>query len=367
MAGWASGGQIGSYAAEKKTDGTEASSCREGLIIFIAAVLAGMSVPADLYAPLPYLVAVPIEAPSALDSVAMAAAKRDRARMEVAPQPLDRVPADYPDGERRAHHDGITAVHAILGVDGRLSDISIRKSSGHSMLDSAAVAAMRASRFTPATTADGTPIAVAVVLQELFEPSLGEPRVATPVTPDFPGAEQAAGHHGTVRIQGLIGVDGRLIDATVSTRSRAPGLDAAALAAARATVLRPLRYRSGAVVSRFATLNFSFSSLSGAGTGGGLLRYRCDQFVRDEDWWRATWPSTDHDEIRAAMIALRLNATERDDRAEIPDVGGMVRDLDRRWLDGISACRARPQAMVLDIFQPEGEWAKHQNAPRSAD
>lgn len=339
----------------------------EGMIIFIAAALAGTNVPADLYGPLPYLVAVPIETPSPLDSAATAAAKRNRARMKVAPQPLDRVPAHYPDGERLAHHDGITVVDAIMGVDGRLSNVSIRKSSGHAMLDSAAVAAMRASSFTPATTADGTPIAVAVVLQELFEPSLGEPRIFTPVTPDFPGTEQAAGHHGTVRIQGLIGGDGRLIDATVSTSSRAPGLDAAALAAARATVLRPLHYRSGAVVSHFATLNFSFSSVGGAGTGGGLSRYRCDQFVRDEDWWRATWPSTDHDEIQAAMIALRLNATERDERSEIPDIAGMVGDLDRRWPDGISACRARPQAMVLEIFKPEGEWAKHQHAPRSAD
>lgn len=60
------------------------------------------------------------------------------------------VPADYPELARREGATGTTFVQVDLLATGDIADVSIAKSSGNSLLDDAALSAVRASRFAPA-------------------------------------------------------------------------------------------------------------------------------------------------------------------------------------------------------------------------
>ena len=292
------------------------------------------------------------------DSPAMAAATLNRARMKTRPEAISMPPPVYPESERAAQRGGTAMVRGILGIDGRLSEASISRSSGFPALDTAAIEAARLSTFSPAKDADGAAIAVPITVPESFDPKDVHPVVVTAVWPDYPDAERAAGHHGTVKISGTIGPDGRLVDAKVAMSSRAPGLDAAALAAAQGTVFRVRRDAAGQPIPQEATLPFSFDSYHSPGKGGGILRYRCDQFVKDQDWWRATWPAKQYDEFFNMILGLKAIIALGQAGMDAAMIKGTINDLEQRWTKGIDACRAKPEAMFIDVFKPEGDWAR---------
>lgn len=183
-----------------------------------------------------------------------------------------------------------------------------------------------------------------------------QPRVATPPAfasgpqAEYSDAERNAGHHGTVVIRGVIGVDGRFQDPEVAVSSGAPGLDAAALAAARATSFTPARDDAGNVIEAPARMPFRFSRA--AGPGGGLVRYPCSAFVQDMDWWRATFPdrSFDDHELYNFYAGARMVASgalrpggERQLRSAIAAFG-------QEWARALETCRRRPDAMLVEIM-----------------
>jgi periplasmic protein TonB len=55
----------------------------------------------------------------------------------------------YPQASRRLREEGEVVVRVLIGTDGRPSDVSLLHSSGHSRLDEAALAAVRAALFRP--------------------------------------------------------------------------------------------------------------------------------------------------------------------------------------------------------------------------
>ena len=292
------------------------------------------------------------------DSPAMAAALLNRARMKTRPEAISMPPPVYPESERAAQRSGTAMVRGILGIDGRLSEASISRSSGFPALDAAALTAAQLSTFSPAKDADGAAIAVPITVPESFDPKDVHPVVITAVWPDYPDAERAAGRHGSVKVSGTIGPDGRLVDAKVTASSRAPGLDAAALAAAQGTVFRVRRDAAGQPIPQEATLPFSFDSYHSPGKGGGILRYRCDQFVKDQDWWRATWPEKEYDEFFSMILGLKTIVEMGQGRMDVATIKASVSDLKLRWTKGIETCRAKPDAMFIDVFKPEGDWAR---------
>jgi periplasmic protein TonB len=61
-----------------------------------------------------------------------------------------RAPPIYPDQARRWHQQGIVTLALFINEHGALERVEIIKSSGYSLLDAAAVKAMKQSRFEPA-------------------------------------------------------------------------------------------------------------------------------------------------------------------------------------------------------------------------
>ena len=73
------------------------------------------------------------------------------ARYRETPQP------HYPDSARRDGKEGRVLLRVLVDDEGRTKAIEVNTSSGHEMLDQAAIAALRKWRFVPAR-ASGNPI-----------------------------------------------------------------------------------------------------------------------------------------------------------------------------------------------------------------
>lgn len=89
------------------------------------------------------------------------------ARVEAPPRPEKTIQPVYPRRARRRGEEGDVVLSVSVAADGRVSHISVVKSSGFNELDEAGVKAVKAARFTPARL-DETPIESVVPLTISF-------------------------------------------------------------------------------------------------------------------------------------------------------------------------------------------------------
>lgn len=80
---------------------------------------------------------------------------------------LSNPPPPYPAAARRRNAQGRVLVYAVVAPNGACARAEIRQSSGHPILDEAALQAVRAWRFVPATR-DGAPVAAGVEIPIVF-------------------------------------------------------------------------------------------------------------------------------------------------------------------------------------------------------
>ncbi len=81
---------------------------------------------------------------------------------------LTRPEPAYPERARRAGAEGVAVVRLLLTAEGAVERAELTTSSGHRLLDEAALAAARASTFTPAERAR-RPVAAEAVATYRFE------------------------------------------------------------------------------------------------------------------------------------------------------------------------------------------------------
>jgi protein TonB len=84
------------------------------------------------------------------------------------PSYLERVEPAYPAQARRLRQEGVVVLRLFIGAAGELDRIEVARSSGHRLLDEAAVAAERKSRFRPATV-EGRPVPCQAEVPYRFE------------------------------------------------------------------------------------------------------------------------------------------------------------------------------------------------------
>ena len=90
------------------------------------------------------------------------------AKNEVPPKPLSLVQPAYPEEARKAGVEGMAIIEVKVGVDGAVLDCQLAEGSGNSSLDSAALGAARAAKFS-AGTVDGKPVEMRVRLPFSFK------------------------------------------------------------------------------------------------------------------------------------------------------------------------------------------------------
>lgn len=173
---------------------------------------------------------------------------------------------------------------------------------------------------------------------------------------EIPEAEKAAGHHGRVAVTGVLGADGRLRFATVSKSSGAPVLDAIALEITLASVFEPARDADGAALAIPITIPAEFYNYKSDKPGGGLVHYRCGQFVADMDWWRATFPTAKwgDQELYVMMLGVGTLARMRTPGFNVAQLKEANADFERRFVQAIEDCRRKPEKRFVDMLQPEG-------------
>jgi len=82
-----------------------------------------------------------------------------KAPVRISPKMLPAVSPTYPPSEVRKGNQGISSLEVCLDVRGRVASASLAASSGHPVLDNAALKWVRDLKFTPAKV-DGTPQAI---------------------------------------------------------------------------------------------------------------------------------------------------------------------------------------------------------------
>ena len=177
--------------------------------------------------------------------------------------------------------------------------------------------------------------------------------VSSDIADAYPEAARAQGAHGEVSVSVIVTRDGKIIQATIETSSRSKILDDFALARASAGRFEPAKDDAGNAIAVPITLITKFNT-GLDGRDGGIAHYRCDQFVRDQDWWRAQWPAGQDDTVytvvRGVTVVLGTSAVSR----SIPSKA----DFKRHWDETIEACRKQPESMLIDVLKPEGEYLR---------
>jgi TonB family protein len=143
---------------------------------------AGLPVPVALNVPVAIPSASPLVAtptitsvPTSIAAVAiatkgevLAAAPAPVAEVFVPPSFLSRQEPTYPERARRAGVEGIVGVRIALAPDGSVRQVELTQSSGSRLLDEAALAAARASTFSPASR-NRSPVEAEAVASYRFE------------------------------------------------------------------------------------------------------------------------------------------------------------------------------------------------------
>jgi TonB family protein len=164
--------------------------------------------------------------------------------------------------------------------------------------------------------------------------------------PDYirPETAKSSGEFGEVVLSGIIQKDGKFAEPRVKVSSRSPLIDAAALASVDAMLFEPARDADGNALSIPANLPLEYSQVAFHGPAG-LTQYRCDQFVRDYDWWYRTWPANQHDRVFKTLRGFAVIADMRT---------GKSADFDAEWKSAIASCRTSPSKMMLDQLKLHG-------------
>jgi TonB family protein len=173
------------------------------------------------------------------------------------------------------------------------------------------------------------------------------PRFVTQPEYIRPEAARSAGEFGEVVLSARIDEDGKVREPAVSVSSRSAAIDAAALASVASMLFEPARDVDGKPLSLWVDLALEFAHVNFRGEAS-LATYRCDQFVRDYDWWYRTWPTGVNDRIFKTVRGY-VYVAHTDLKAGA---------FDAEWKAAIESCRASPNKLMLDMLKPHGSFVR---------
>ena len=165
-----------------------------------------------------------------------------------------------------------------------------------------------------------------------------------------PEVARLAGEFGEVILSGIVGEDGTLREPKIGVSSRSASIDAAALAAVPSMRFKPAHDAEGNALAIPARLSLEYGHVDFRGPRG-IVQYRCDQFVRDYDWWYRTWPSDQQDRIFKTLRGYAV-LTEMQS-GKLSQV-----NFDSEWKAAIEACRTSPDKLMLDLLKPHGKFIR---------
>lgn len=167
-------------------------------------------------------------------------------------------PPLYPVQARHFGQQGRVLVRTLVDVQGRPAQVEIKESSGHPLLDQAALDAVRLWSFTPGTR-NATPEAMWTVVPISFSmEGKVHPTISRSRPPLYPLEARQLGQQGRVVVRALVDAQGRVAHAEVKESSNHPLLDQAALATVRGWAFTP-GTRNGTPEAMWARIPINFS------------------------------------------------------------------------------------------------------------
>lgn len=176
------------------------------------------------------------------------------------------VKPNYTGEAMRRKVQGTVEVTAVVLADGTVGDVTVKRSLDPD-LDVEAIRAAKQWRFKPGTK-DGTPVSVEVFIELTFTlrndspvhkigAGVTSPVVVKEVKPTYPEAAKSEGVKGTVELEGVVEMNGRMSGIRV-TRSLDTRLDEAAVKALREWQFTPGQ-KDGAAVRVLVNVEMTFT------------------------------------------------------------------------------------------------------------
>lgn len=167
------------------------------------------------------------------------------------------------------------------------------------------------------------------------------PKPLTSPHPAFPDALRATGAAGDVGLGGVVRVDGSLVEPVVTKSSRVPEFDQLALDAFRTWTFKPGLDVEGKPMEAPVSARITFSG----DTIETMGKKTCAEFVRDHEWFRATWPEA---EVKSPLYYSTLGlftlvAIRKGSGAGLL----MVRAFGEAWEKTYKTCQKKPDALYI--------------------
>lgn len=170
------------------------------------------------------------------------------------------------------------------------------------------------------------------------------PKALTSPQPAFPDALRATGAQGDVILGGVIRADGTLVEPVVTKSSRVPEFDQLALDAFRTWTFKPGLDVEGRPMEAPVSARITFSR----DTIETMGKKTCAEFVRDQDWYRTTWPEPDAKSplYYSTLGLFTLIAINKGSGAGLQ----MVRAFGAAWEKAYKTCQKKPDALYITIL-----------------
>lgn len=197
--------------------------------------------------------------PEAAAQAATQAASQAAARAQrVYPAISHSRPPFYPVEARHFGQQGRVLVRTLVDAQGRPAQVEIKDSSGHALLDQAALDAVRLWSFTPGTR-HGLPEPMWTVVPISFSlEGKVHPGVSKSRPPLYPPEARQLGQQGRVVVRALVDAQGQVAHVEVKESSGHALLDQAALATVRGWAFTP-GTRNGTPEPMWARIPINFS------------------------------------------------------------------------------------------------------------
>jgi len=159
-----------------------------------------------------------------------------------------------------------------------------------------------------------------------------------------------SGEFGEVLISGILGEDGKVYQPIVKVSSRSQIIDEQALSDVPSFLFSPARDADGKALRIPINISLEYGHVDFRGSNG-LAQYRCNQAVKDYDWWWRTWPTGKKDRIYGTIKGVvTMRALRAGNRESV--------NFDDEWKAAIEACRKEPDRRFLDLLKPDGDFVR---------
>jgi protein TonB len=163
--------------------------------------------------------------------------------------------------------------------------------------------------------------------------------------PGYPAEARDAGHQGEVEVAGTLRTDGSLGDLSVTTSSKSPLLDQAALEAFGRWTFGPALDGAGKPREARVSRRFAFAKDSVV----GLDQKTCAEFVTDVRWFEGNWPGRPRREMRLYTLSLGLItiiAMQKSTEGAL----ALARNYPQAFDRTVERCAAKPKAKFLETL-----------------